>query len=100
MATLRKRKRRRFRIEAVAAILFTLSLGAVLFSSLFLNTRMISLTMEKQRLEDRVAMLREENQLLTIEIQTLENKERVYTIAQESGLEQNQANIISVHLGN
>ena len=36
-----------------------------------------------------------ENQKLSSEIQTLQNKERIYTIAQDAGLEQ-QSNIVSI----
>ena len=55
--------------------------------------------MKKQQLENEVMMLKEQNQMVSMNIQTLQNKDRIYTIAKDSGLQQNQANIISVATG-
>ena len=48
-----------------------------------------------QKAQNEAETLRIENQKLSIEIQTLQNKERIYTIAQDAGLEQ-QSNIVSI----
>lgn len=96
MATIKKVRRRKPRLSV---ILFTLSIFALLYSSLYLNSQTISLTMKKQQLENEVMMLKEQNQMVSMNIQTLQNKDRIYTIAKDSGLQQNQANIISVATG-
>lgn len=96
MATIKKVRRRKPRLSV---ILFTMSIFALLYSSLYLNSQTISLTMKKQQLENEVMMLKEQNQMVSMNIQTLQNKDRIYTIAKDSGLQQNQANIISVATG-
>lgn len=52
--------------------------------------------MEIQSKQAQIDNLKVENQQLTIEIQNLQNKERIYTIAEESGLVQNQDNVINI----
>ena len=55
-----------------------------------------SLTMQIQNMNYESETIKIENQKLSIEIQTLQNKDRVYTIAQDAGLEQNQDNVVSI----
>lgn len=98
MAKLVKKKRRRIRIEAVAVIMISLSLICWLLSSLFVNTINTSLTIKIQQMNNQVELLKNENQSLNIEIQSLQNKERVYVIAKDAGLDQNQDNVISVQV--
>lgn len=96
MATIKRVRRRKIRLSV---ILFTFSIFALLYSSLYLNSQTISLTMKKQQLENEVTALKEQNKMISMDIQTLQNKDRIYTIAKDSGLQQNQANIISVTIG-
>ena len=52
--------------------------------------------MEIQSKKAQIDNLKIENQQLNIEIQNLQNKERIYTIAEQSGLVQNQDNVINI----
>jgi len=67
-----------------------------MLSSLFIKTRNASLTMKIQELNAEVAALQNDNQSINIEIQTLENKDRVFVIAQAANMAQTQDNIVSV----
>jgi len=96
MAKLRKRKTRRLRLEGIAVIMFTCALLCLMLSSLFIKTRNASLTMKIQELNAEVAALQNDNQSINIEIQTLENKDRVFVIAQAANMAQTQDNIVSV----
>ena len=58
-----------------------------------------SLTMQIQNMNYESETIKTENEKLSIEIQTLQNKDRVYTIAQDAGLEQNQDNVVSISKG-
>lgn len=79
-----------------AALLFTVALLAWLISCLVINTRNISLTMEIQKMNEEIAALKSANQTLNYEIQSLENKDRVYEVAQAADLDQVSENIISL----
>lgn len=96
MAKIVKKKKRRLTFVVKAFILLVISLLCMLISSLYIGTTNASLAIKIQKTNIEIANLRAENQNLAIEIQTLQNKDRVYTIAQDAGLDQNQANIISI----
>jgi len=100
MATLRtkpKRKnKRKLSFRGFSIIFFTIAVFAYLASSIFVSSMTNSLTMDIQNMTNEIANLKSENQSLSIEIQSLQNKERVYLIAQESGMNQNQDNVVSV----
>ena len=49
-----------------------------------------------QEKKAQIEQLKVENNQLTIDIQGLQNKDRIYTIAEDSGLSQNQDNIINI----
>ena len=96
MAKIVKRKRRRLSLNGFALIVFTFSLIAWLITTLLVNTINTSLTMKIQTMSEELAMLKNENQSLNYEIQTLENKDRVYEVAQAANMNQISENIISV----
>ncbi|MDO4500654.1 MAG: hypothetical protein Q4B60_05195 [Erysipelotrichaceae bacterium] len=96
MAKLRKIRRRKLRLNAFAFLFFSLSLLSLLACSLFVGTMNTSLTMKIQNMNNEISQLKAENAKLSIEICGLENKDRVYVIAQDAGLNQNQDNIISI----
>ncbi len=99
MAKIVRRTKRRLRFEAFAFILFALAIIATLFSNLFIGSMQNSLTMQIQNMNYESETIKTENEKLSIEIQTLQNKDRVYTIAQDAGLEQNQDNVVSISKG-
>ena len=92
----KKAKKRRMTFIAKAFVFFLFSLVCMLGSSLYVGTMNASLSIKIQKMNNEIASLRAENQNLNIEIQSLQNKERVYSIAQDAGLELNQDNVISV----
>ncbi len=96
MAKIVKKKKRRLSFVAKAGIFFIFSLVCLLGSRLYVGTMNTSLTIKIQKMNNEIASLKAENQNLNIEIQTLQNKERVYVIAEDAGLNQNQDNIISI----
>lgn len=96
MAKIVKRKRRKLRLQGFAIIFFTFALISWLGTTLFINTINASLTMKIQAMEDELSQLNTENQSLSFEIQTLENKDRIYEVAQTANMDQIQDNIISI----
>ena len=54
------------------------------------------LTIKIQKMTDELNTLKNDNQNLNFEIQSLENKDRVYVIAQAANMNQTQDNIVSV----
>ena len=89
-------KVRRLSLNGFALIVFTFSMIAWLITTLLVNTINTSLTMKIQTMSEELAMLKNENQSLNYEIQTLENKDRVYEVAQAANMDQITENIISV----
>lgn len=93
-----KKKRRRSIINLGPALL-TVMLLVWTFVSIYIGSKDTTITVDIQNMNSQVASLKSENQKLTIEIQTLQNKDRIYTIAKDAGLNQNQDNVISIKDG-
>ncbi len=83
-------------MNGFALVLFTFSLIAWLATSLLVNTVNNNLTMKIQSMNEELASLRSENQVLTYEINNLENKDRIYAVAEAANMNQVTDNIISV----
>ena len=96
MAKIRRRKRKTNKLGRFAVLIFTLSLISLLATSLFVGTYNTNLTMEIQNMTSQIDSLKAENEKINIEISSLENKDRVYAVANDAGLDQNQDNIISI----
>ena len=96
MAKIRRRKRKTNKVGRFAILIFTLSLISLLATSLFVGTYNTNLTMEIQNMTSQIASLKAENEKINIEIASLENKDRVYAVASDAGLNQNQDNIVSI----
>ena len=96
MAKIRRRKRKTNKLGRFAVLIFTLSLISLLATSLFVGTYNTNLTMEIQNMTNQIDSLKAENEKINIEISSLENKDRVYAVANDAGLDQNQDNIISI----
>lgn len=96
MAKLRRRKRRVDRFRKFAVTLFSVALLCLLASSLLIGSYNTSLTINIQKMSNEISSLKADNERLNIEISSLQNKDRVYLIAQDAGLNQNQDNIISI----
>ncbi len=91
-----RKKRRKIHLLHVAEALFSLSLILWLATSLLVNTINTSLAMKIQAMQEEADALKLENQSLRYDINTLQNKERVYALAQEADLYQDSDNIIAV----
>ena len=96
MAKIRRRKRRRSYLNMIAVIAVSFAFISLIISSLFIGTYNQSLTISIQKMNNEINALKAENERLNIEIASLENKDRVYVIAQDAGLDQNQDNVISI----
>ena len=96
MAKIVTKKKRRLSMNGFALVLFTFSLIAWLATSLLVNTVNNNLTMKIQSMNEELASLRSENQVLTYEINNLENKDRIYAAAEAANMNQVTDNIISV----
>ncbi len=97
MAKIVKRKKKKslkFLSFSLALLLF--SAVCYLSSSLFLRSYNNSLSTQKQSIDAEIAVLETENESITVEIQTLSARERVNTIASDSGLSLNQDNIVTI----
>lgn len=92
-------KKRNYKFEKFATTLFALAFVTYLVSSLFLHSYNNALSMELQATKSSISTIENENSALKLQIQTLSTKDRVMDIADEAGLELNQANIISVYNG-
>lgn len=96
MAKIVKRKRRRLSFVGFASIAFSCSLVLWIITSLLVNTINASLTIKIQSMSEEYETILAENKTLSYEINVLENKDRVYAIAQEANMSQIEDNIISV----
>ena len=93
------RRKRRLSFISKCTIVMSISLVAWLFTSLFIGSLNTTLTIDIQNMNNELATIKAQNQQLNIDIQTLQNKYRVYTIAKDAGLNQNQDNVVSVSIG-
>lgn len=91
-----KKKVRRATAYTISRFVFFLLLFVCLAAKLFINTRNTNLTIKIQEANTELMNIKNENASINIEIQSLENKDRVYVIAQAADMNQNQANIVSV----
>lgn len=92
----RRRKTRRLSLFGFSVVFLMFSLFSLLLCSLFVNTTNTNLTIKIQKMQEEIASIENENKSINIEIQSLENKERVYVIAEASNMNLDQSNIISV----
>lgn len=99
MAKYLKKKRRKLKFTTKCVFLFTFALLSWLFTSICVGSINTSLTIDIQKMNAEIDNYKAENQQLNIEIQSLQNKDRIYTIASEAGLEQNQDNVVSINQG-
>lgn len=73
-----------------------MSLFVGITMNLLINTVNTSLTMKIQAMNEELVALRSANQTLSYEINNLENKDRIYAVAEAADLDQVSDNIISV----
>ena len=80
----------------IAVVLFIASFLLWIFASLIINTMNNNVTMRIQTMNEELLLLKNQNQTLTYEIQSLENRDRIYAAATAADLDQLSDNIISI----
>lgn len=100
MGKIYKKRRKTNRFNQFATLFFSFVFVIYLGVSLIVGTYNTNLTMEIQNTTNRINELKIENEKITIKISSLENKDRIYTIATDAGLYQNQDNLISLQGAN
>ena len=94
-----QKRKRRLTMFGFALTLLVVSLMASIVSGLFLRNYNNSLVMKIEYTKRETALLNEENEQLSIDIQTLSSKDRVYEIASAAGLEKQDNNVQNVVKG-
>lgn len=95
----RTRKHRRLKLQGFATMVFGLTLFLYFLSAIFLRAYNVHLSVQKQKLQSRIAEVTLDNAVLATEIQELSSKERVMAIAAENGLTNIQSNITLITKG-
>ena len=90
------RTRRRINFQGFTLVLLVFSLMMAMFSTIFLHTYNNGITVSIENIKREATLLESQNNALNLEIQNLISKDRVYDIATEAGLSQNQGNVISI----
>ncbi len=92
----KQKKKKKLKLLNFSLVFFMLSAILYLGSTLFLRTYNNSLSAKKQEIEARINELRVTNDAVAVEVNTLNNRERVNTIAADKGLSLDQNNIITI----
>ncbi|MEG0290537.1 MAG: cell division protein FtsL [Erysipelotrichaceae bacterium] len=90
------KNKRKVRVEAIAVLFFVISILLFLSSSLFLKSYNVSLSKEVSEMENVVAKKKDDVESLRLAVKTLENRDRVLSVAKEAGMEINQNNVVFV----
>ncbi len=94
--TAKKNKKKTLRLPTFTAIFFFVSVLSYLASVLFLRTYNNSLSSQKQEIAAKISALQVQNDAVAVEVNTLNNRERVNSIAADNGLSLEQNNIITI----
>ena len=89
-------KKRKIRVNRILFVVFFFSGFLYLVSCLFLQSYNNDLSMQLQSMKSEIVIVKDSNNSLKINIQSLSSNNRVQGIAQEAGLTLNQNNIISI----
>lgn len=92
----RNRKKKKLKLLNFAVSFFMVSCLMYLASTLFLRTYNNQLSSQKQEIEAKITELQVANDAVAVEVNTLNNRERVNTIASDKGLSLEQNNIITI----
>lgn len=80
----------------VGMTIFGFSMVFWLASSLFVRSFNINLSMEQQQIQSKISTLQVENDALRVEIQTLENRDRITNIAEDEDMMTRPNNIVTI----
>ena len=93
---IKTKKKKKLTLPKFTVVFFTVSVLAYLGAALFLRSYNNSLSSEKQKIEAQISALQVENDAVAVEVNTLNNRERVNTMAGDSGLRLDQDNIYTI----
>ena len=96
MAKAVRKKKKKLRLTVFTAVFFFISVLSYLASVLFLRTYNNQLSSEQQKIAGQIAELQVQNDAVRVEVNTLNNRERVNSIASDNGLSLEQNNIITI----
>ena len=99
MARIVKVKKEKRGVNKFAKFLFVFALFASLFSNLVIKNVNNSLTIQLENTTRQSVKLKQDNATLTLEIQGLVSKDRVYDVAKEAGLVRQDSNVKNVVRG-
>ena len=99
-ANMKKRKKKRLKLGTFTGVFFLISALLYLMSTLFLRSYNNSLSSQKQEIEAKITELQIANDAVAVEVNTLNNRERVNSIAMDKGLRLEQNNIITITKAN
>ncbi len=92
-------KKRRFNYNGPIVLLFVLTFFLFLYTSIFIKNNTVTLNVQIQKVEREIAQTRIVNEAIALEIRELASYENVMKIAKESGLQNQQINIVTLAEG-
>lgn len=98
-AQIKKVKKRKFNYNGPIVLLFVLTFSLFLYTSIFVKNNTVTLNVQIQKVEREIAQTRIVNEAITLEIRELASYENVMKIAKESGLQNQQVNIVTLAEG-
>ena len=90
------RKTRKLRVLRLSMSLFLFFGICFLGSATLLKSYNVTLSANRQRIENEIKTLSEKKETLQLQVSELGSRPRIMAIAEEAGLQKNQDNIISV----
>ena len=99
MARIVKVKQQKRGINKFVKFFVVFALFASLFSNLVIKNVNNSLTIQLEDITRQSVKLKQDNDTLTLEIQGLISKDRVYDVAEEAGLVRQESNVKNVVRG-
>lgn len=91
-----QKKRRKLRLGSFSFFLFLLSCTFYLCSALFLRSYNNSLSSQKQSIEAQISELKVQNDAVSVEVSSLNNRDRITSMAADDGLTLDQENIVTI----
>ena len=91
-----KKRKKEFRLMKVSFSMFLLACISYLGSSLFLRSYNNSISTKQQEIAAQISSLQVQNDAVAVEVNTLNNRDRVNTIANDNGLSLDESNIVTI----
>ncbi len=91
-----KKRKKRISLIKVTTMFFFVSISLYFCSSLFLRSYNNNLSANSQKIQAEISALQIENDAIAVQVNTLNNRDRVTTIASDDGLTLDQTNIVTI----